>query len=190
MTPAVAPELQTLPAGLVLDGEIVAWREREPYFPDLCRRVLNRDGSVPITFVAFDLLRLDGTDMTKRPYSERRSLLESLGLHGPGWTTGEVLDDVPALFDAVCALGLEGEVAKKRSSHYRPGERGWVKIKNADYWRRDAEREAVVRSRERRARARARPCRGAASLRRSAPARSSSRRTRTSGGRTRPRVRA
>jgi ATP-dependent DNA ligase len=43
-------------------------------------------------------------------------------------------------------------VAKKRSSGYRSGERGWVKVKNPAYWRRDAEREAVAGSHERRGR--------------------------------------
>jgi ATP-dependent DNA ligase len=43
-------------------------------------------------------------------------------------------------------------VAKKLASRYRPGERGWVKVKNPYYWRRDSEREAMQRSRERRAR--------------------------------------
>jgi bifunctional non-homologous end joining protein LigD len=54
---AVLPELRDLPPGLVLDGELVAWRGSEPYFPLICRRILNRDGSVPMTFVVFDLLR-------------------------------------------------------------------------------------------------------------------------------------
>jgi hypothetical protein len=36
------------------------------------------------------------------------------------------------LFDAVCAQGLEGVVAKRRSQRYRPGERAWVKTKNKD----------------------------------------------------------
>jgi bifunctional non-homologous end joining protein LigD len=37
----VLPELQRLPAGLVLDGELVAWKGRQPWFPNVCRRVLN-----------------------------------------------------------------------------------------------------------------------------------------------------
>jgi ATP-dependent DNA ligase len=49
-------------------------------------------------------------------------------------------------------LGLEGVVAKRLSSRYRPGERGWIKTKNPSYWRRDSEREAMQRSRERRQR--------------------------------------
>jgi len=47
-------------------------------------------------------------------------------------------------------MGLEGVVARKRSSLYRPNDRGWVKIKNPNYGRRDVEREAMRRSRERR----------------------------------------
>jgi hypothetical protein len=47
---AALPELGGLPAGFVLDGELVAWRGSQPYFPHICRRVLNRDLSVPMTF--------------------------------------------------------------------------------------------------------------------------------------------
>ena len=75
MTP-VLPELRASPAGLVLDGELVAWRESEPYFPLVCRPVLNRDMSIPLTFVIFDLLRRDGVHLTSSPYLERRQDLE------------------------------------------------------------------------------------------------------------------
>jgi ATP-dependent DNA ligase len=75
-----------------------------------------------------------------------------LRLNGPSWTTSETFEEGRALFDSVCKLGLEGVVAKRLSSRYRRGERGWIKTKNPGYWRRDAEREAMARSRERRAR--------------------------------------
>ena len=39
---SVLPELRGLPSGLVLDGELVAWKGSEPYFPLVCRRVLKR----------------------------------------------------------------------------------------------------------------------------------------------------
>ena len=148
MTP-ILPELQKLPDGLVLDGELVAWMGKEPWFPNLRRRMLNNDLSVPVTFVAFDVLSLDGTDLTKRPYEERRDLLASLGLDGPGWATSETFEDGHALFQSVWELGLEGVVAKKRSGRYRPGERGWIKAKNPSYWRRESEIEGVRRSVER-----------------------------------------
>ena len=92
MTPTV-PELRGLPDGLVLDGELIAWKGREPCFPNICRRVLNHDFSVPVMFVAFELLRFDGTDLCDRSYAERRDLLVGLGLDGPGWATSEAFDD-------------------------------------------------------------------------------------------------
>ncbi len=153
MTP-VLPELGALPEGLVLDGELVAWKGSEPYFPLVCRRVLNKDPSVLLTFVVFDLLRADGKDLTTSPYAERRSKLESLRLEGPAWSTSETFDDGRALFTAVCELGFEGVLAKNHSSLYRQNDRGWVKVKNPNYWRRDAEREAMGLKHERRARTR------------------------------------
>ena len=80
--------------------------------------------------------------------------LQELRLDGPSWTTSETFEDGLALFDTVCSFGLEGVVAKRLSSRYRPGQRGWIKTKNPNYWRRDAEREAMSRKHERRARAR------------------------------------
>ena len=56
-----------------------------------------------------------------------------------------------ALFAAVCELGFEGVVAKNHSSLYRANDRGWVKVKNPHYWRRDGRREAMSRKHERRA---------------------------------------
>jgi bifunctional non-homologous end joining protein LigD len=100
----------------------------------------------------FDVLAIDGYDLTNLPFSERRAALERLDLNRPCWTLSETLDDGEALFNAVCEHGLEGVVAKRLSSRYRANQRGWIKTKNPNYWRRDAEREAMQRSRERRQR--------------------------------------
>jgi bifunctional non-homologous end joining protein LigD len=151
MTHAV-PELAELPAGLVLDGELVAWADGQPYFPDVCHRVLNCDLSIPLTSVVFDVLRNEGEDLTSAPCSERRAALEKLHLHATHWTTSETFEDGHALFAAVCEHGLEGVVAKRVSSRYRPNRRGWIKTKNPNYWRLDLEREAMQRSHERRQR--------------------------------------
>ena len=59
---SVLPELRALPAGLVLDGELVAWKGSEPYFPLVCRRVLNRDMSIPL---ASSALRTDGSALRR-----------------------------------------------------------------------------------------------------------------------------
>jgi bifunctional non-homologous end joining protein LigD len=152
MTHAV-PELAALPPGLVLDGELVAWHEGEPFFPHVCHRVLNRDLTIPLTFVVFDLLRIHREDMTNEPLSERRKALERLDLNGPGWATSETFEDGNGLFRAVCEQGLEGVVAKRRTSRYGSGRRGWIKTKNPNYWRLDLQREAMARSRDGRANA-------------------------------------
>jgi bifunctional non-homologous end joining protein LigD len=144
------PELADLPAGLVLDGELVAWADGQPYFPDVCHRVLNHDLSVALTYVVFDVLRIKGDDMTSAPYSERRAALEKLELHATQWTTSETFDDGEALFAAVREHGLEGVVAKRWSSRCGSGRRGWIKTKNPNYWRLEMEREAMQRSAERR----------------------------------------
>jgi bifunctional non-homologous end joining protein LigD len=145
----VLPELRNLPAGLVLDGELVAWKKSQPHFPLICRRVLNRDMSIRLTYVVFDVLRRDGDDLTGKPYASRRTTLQELRLDGPSWTTSETFDDGPGLFDAVCRLGLEGVVAKRILSRYRPNQRDWIKTKNPRYWRRDSERDAMARKHER-----------------------------------------
>jgi len=154
MTHAVL-ELEALPPGLVLDGELVAWADGQPYFPDVCHRILNRDVSIQLTFVAFDVLQIGGDDLISAPYSERREALDGLDLNGASWTTSETFEDGDALFRAVCEHGLEGVVAKRLTSRYGPNRRGWIKTKNPNYWRLDLEREAMSRKRER-ARARVR----------------------------------
>jgi ATP-dependent DNA ligase len=61
----------------------------------------------------------------------------------------ETFADGAAVFDAVCKLGLEGVVAKRLLSRYSANQRGWIKTKNPNYWRRDSECQAMQRSRER-----------------------------------------
>jgi len=150
MAPLV-PELSALPLAATLDGELVAFgADGTPDFPLVCERMLMRRAHVPVRFVIFDLLRLDAEDLTSAPYCERRARLESLDLNGVYWMTPETFDDGHALFDAVCARGLEGIVAKRRSGRYMPGERGWIKTKNRSYWRYEIERESAIQLRARR----------------------------------------
>ena len=48
------------------------------------------------------------------------------------------------LFEAVCERELEGVVAKRQNGRYRPGERGWLKVKNRENWRYEMERESAI----------------------------------------------
>ena len=136
--------LAELPVQAVLDGELVALDdEGKPDFPQLCECVLQRHSRVPLAYMVFDVLSVDGDSVAGWPYRERRRILEGLGLDAPGWRTPETFDDGQALWEAVCEHELEGVVAKRRSGRYVSGERGWVKTKNRDYWRYEMEREGA-----------------------------------------------
>jgi bifunctional non-homologous end joining protein LigD len=75
------PELAGLPAGLVLDGELVAFGlDGRPSFPLLGQRVLHGREAIPVTLIVFDVLRIEGADAMCLPYVERRALLEALEL--------------------------------------------------------------------------------------------------------------
>jgi bifunctional non-homologous end joining protein LigD len=145
------PELAAFPVFGIFDGELVAFdTEGVPDFPLVCERMLMRRHSIPVVYVLFDVLSLDGRSLIREPYRERRRQLEVLNLNGPYWRTPETFDDGEALFDAVCERELEGIVAKRVDSQYRPGQRGWVKIKNRAYWRYEMERESAISQRRQR----------------------------------------
>ena len=126
----------------MLDGEVVVLRGGVPSFSALATRMHVRDprraaalaASTPASFLAFDVLVLDGADVTVRgsglPWTDRRALLATLADGAHGWQVSPVYDDRDALIEATRAQGLEGVVAKRRSSRYHPGARtgDWVKF--------------------------------------------------------------
>ena len=85
--------------------------------------MLHGNRAIPVTFIAFDVLRVDGHDVCCNPWADRRALLEELWQERPSARLADVFDDGHALFDAVVEHGLEGIVAKRRSGVYRPGYR-------------------------------------------------------------------
>ena len=117
-------------AQAVLDGEIVAVDAHgRPSFQALQHRSAHPRHTV--VFYAFDLLHLDGEDLTGRPLEERRAQLPQV-LNGSGILLSIALPGTPGqVIKAVQALGLEGVIAKRKSSRYIPGERNtsWVKLK-------------------------------------------------------------
>ncbi|MBM7515749.1 non-homologous end-joining DNA ligase [Nocardioides nitrophenolicus] len=141
ITPAW-PDLVTPPAGvrdLVVDGEIIALNERGlPDFRVVAERMHVRNATtaarlatrIPVTYMVFDLLRLDGEDLCPLPLHERRRRLAELDLGRSGWQVPAEYDDGAMLREATRAQGLEGIVSKRRDSPYRPGERThhWLKF--------------------------------------------------------------
>ena len=118
----------------MLDGELVVLDPSgRPDFEAIRRRgLLGRiDGAA--TFIAFDILRLGGRNVLAQPFRTRRAALEELGLSGPGWRTTPSHEGAgAALFDATRQQGLEGVMAKRLDSPYRPGVRTklWLKAKH------------------------------------------------------------
>ena len=138
------PVLEELPSGLVVDGELVAFRDGLTDFPLLCDRMLHRRRDVAVTYLVFDVLAVEGHSVMANPLRDRRALLEEVDLTGPCWHTPPAFEDRDALWTVVVDQGLEGVVAKRLDSPYRPGERtGWVKTKNRHYWRHGLELEAI-----------------------------------------------
>jgi bifunctional non-homologous end joining protein LigD len=146
------PELAGIRAALagagitdaVLDGEIVVFDESgRPSFTVLAERMHVREAgraralaaALPASYMVFDILSANGTDIRGVPYVERRELLESLAprLGESGrWIVPPRFGDGPATVAAARELTLEGVVAKRLTSTYRPGVRSpdWVKLKH------------------------------------------------------------
>jgi ATP-dependent DNA ligase len=140
---AAAPRVRRPSAACVYDSELVAFGEDgHPDFPLVCQRMLNRDSTIPLALIVFDVVAYRGRTLIGDPYRKRRAILERIDLGGRAHVP-EVFGDGEALFDAVCEQELEGVVAKRLDEPYRPGERRWVKIKNRDYWRFQIERESA-----------------------------------------------
>jgi bifunctional non-homologous end joining protein LigD len=142
------PELASPPSGaadrqLVLDGEIVALAGgSRPDFEALQQRMnigsaaqaRALSAQIPVSFLAFDLLWLDGQSLLEQRYARRRELLEALGLQGSRWQVppsfvGESGADIQAVSRH---QDLEGIMAKRVGSRYEVGRRSpaWRKIKN------------------------------------------------------------
>jgi ATP-dependent DNA ligase len=137
-----APLRAALPARAVLDGEIVIAGAGGLDFSSLllrihpaASRVAMLAKEIPASFVAWDLLAEGDEDLMARPLAERRRRLEAAlaGARPPVYLTPATRDRALALewFERFEGAGLDGVVAKRLDSTYRPGERAMVKVKHA-----------------------------------------------------------
>ena len=144
--PEMADGARTFKAEVILDGEIIAFEHgRKLTFFDLQKRLGRKNegadlfaaasADVPVVFVAFDLLWLDGRSLLKTPLRERRELLRELEIP-PQFQLSEVFpahsaDDIETAFGLARRRMNEGLMVKDPESLYSPGRRGmfWFKLK-------------------------------------------------------------
>ena len=141
--PEVVESMRTLVAeDVILDGEIVAFDDSgRPSFQRLGSRIHARRAedvrflrdAVPVVFVAFDILSLGDFDLRDLPLHRRKELLSRVLPGGGVIRPLDHLEDDGTALSAFCEqFGLEGLVAKRRASTYRPGPQRtghWVKVK-------------------------------------------------------------
>ena len=136
------PELGQMPEllksdSVLLDGEIVCLdEENRPSFSRLQQRLqskrVNRPRINPAHFIAFDLLYVKGRSVMKEPLVQRKKRLNDVLEPTELIQACEFVEtEGEAFFQATCELGLEGIMAKEKSSAYLPGKRSthWLKIK-------------------------------------------------------------
>ena len=134
--------LANLPAGLVVDGEIVIATPHGLDFDALqlrlhpaASRVAKLAAETPASLVAFDVLAAEGRDLRGAPQSERRALLERVlvDIKRPIHLTPMTRDAAVALdwLSRFEGAGLDGVIVKPANGVYEPGKRAMIKVKHA-----------------------------------------------------------
>ena len=130
--PIVATALKSIKHDAVLDGEIVVLNENG--FPDFQKiQHYAENTHFPICYYVFDLLSMDGNDLTHLPLTDRKELLQKmLPKNDVIKYSDHVIEKGIAFFNAAVKNNLEGIMAKKADSEYYAGKRttDWLKIKN------------------------------------------------------------
>src|SRR5437870_254963 len=142
--PEVVSAAGVVPHDILLDGELLAFKDGvvRPFFElqhRLGRKLVSAQmlAEVPVIFVAFDLLCLDGQSLLIEPLRERRRMLEALSLPSPFMLAYLIraLDapELDRIFEGARSRNNEGLMVKDPESRYTPGRRGlgWLKLKKA-----------------------------------------------------------
>jgi DNA ligase-1 len=141
--PEIASLVALLPAEFILDGEVLAYREGRPlHFHELQKRLRRKAvtdhliGEIPIVYVPYDILYLDGQPLIDRPLTERKELLSQIRFKEPiidlGYRVVSTAQEIASAFKESRDAGHEGLVVKELESQYHPGKRGrhWTKLKH------------------------------------------------------------
>jgi DNA ligase-1 len=140
--PEIASAAALLPAEFILDGEVLAYREGRPlHFQELQKRLRRKAvtdhliGEIPIVYIPYDILYLNGQPLINRPLTERKELLSQIRFKQPiidlGYRIVSTAQQIACAFNESRDGGHEGLVVKELESQYYPGKRGrhWTKLK-------------------------------------------------------------
>lgn len=140
--PEILEDLKNFHHDLILDGEIVPFKNDAPLpFHELQKRLRRKEidhkilNDVPVALFVYDLLYIDGRNLLDEPLYERRRIIESLGFKNSikisYMKKVKSAYEIEELFNLSKNIGHEGLVLKDPSSPYTPGKRGkkWVKLK-------------------------------------------------------------
>jgi bifunctional non-homologous end joining protein LigD len=136
--PEIVAALESDPASdVVLDGEIVAFDGAQTSFARLQQRGMRPARAF---YYVFDILRVDGADVTDEPLRARKAVLrKALAFADPIRLTAHRNRDGEAFYAEACRKGWEGLIAKRADSPYTHGRsRDWLKFKCS------AEQELVI----------------------------------------------
>ena len=123
---------------VVIDGEIVAFDGKRTSFEKLQGRIGIKDpdaarrSGIPVFYYVFDLVHVDGSDITRVGLILRKGLLrKALNFRGAARFETHRNTEGEAFYREACAEGLEGVIAKRRDREYAPGKRSpdWLKFK-------------------------------------------------------------
>lgn len=139
--PGIVEDLKAqLAVPLLLDGEVVAFRDGRPSFGALQERaqaespvdIAAAERATPCVYFCFDLLHALGMNLRDAPYADRRRWLAQCLLPTARVQLVHAEADGEALYRAAIDAGFEGAIAKRRAGPYRPGRRSddWLKIKH------------------------------------------------------------
>ncbi len=135
--PEIVAELAQLRGSAILDGEVLAWRDRALPFTLLQQRIARKKPSqaliteIPTVFIAYDLLYRDGELLLDQTLEARRAMLAEVGVRVSPQQPLASLDRLEELFVAARRRSNEGLILKRAGSRYESGRRGgeWIKVK-------------------------------------------------------------
>ena len=140
--PEIVSAVSSMPSEFILDGELLAYRANRPlHFQELQKRLRRKAvtdhlmAEIPVAYVPYDIMYLNGQSLIDRPLTERKKLLSQIRFREPiidlGYRVVSTAAEIACAFKESRDAGHEGLVVKELESQYYPGKRGrhWIKLK-------------------------------------------------------------